>query len=354
MKKLLPLLVQRRDLIQSLVVLLLLFVVAVAMSPGLRKPLVDDLGFMSVTWPAGWPTFLTAGNLTDMLRANAMVGIMALGMTLVILTAGIDLSVGSILLLASVVTALILERAGLSMPVAILGGVAAGGAVGALNGALIAGLRVQPFIITLATMIGIRGLAKKLSNNESINLITEAGTPSATFVSTFSSKPVMIGTFIVLAAVFALLLWGTVFGRYVRSLGDNPKASDYAGLPTRRVLIAVYTLIGLLAGIAGVLMCARSSGSTNDQGIAAELDVIAVVVIGGTSLAGGRGSVLGTVIGLLIISILKNILGVNGVDQNEQDMIMAGVIIIAVAAQSLNGPALPSWLRLKPRSSLSK
>lgn len=346
-KKLLSLILHRRDLLQSLAVLLILFAIAVLISPTYRKPFIDDVGFMSVTWPAGWPKFLTAANLTDMLRANSMVGIIALGMTLVILTAGIDLSVGSIVLLTSVVTAKLLMHAESAWPIAVLCGVLAGAAVGLLNGSLIALLRVQPFIITLATMIGIRGLAKskKLSNNESIGLIGEAGSAPHQFVELFSSKPMMIGAFFVLAAVFALLLWGTVFGRYVRALGDNEKAAGYAGLPTRRVLIAVYTLVGLLAGIAGVLLCARSSGSTNDQGIAMELDVIAVVVIGGTSLAGGRGSVLGTMIGVLIIALLINILGVNGIDQNEQDMIMAGVIIAAVAAQSLQGPALPNWIR---------
>lgn len=340
-KKLLSLLLHRRDLLQSLAVLVVLFVVAVLISPDYRKPFVDDLGFMTVTWPAGWPKFLTFVNLTDMLRANAMIGIIALGMTLVILTAGIDLSVGSIVLLASIVTAKLLMHVESAWAIAVLCGVLAGAVVGLLNGSLIALLKVQPFIITLATMIGVRGLGKKLSDNESIGLIGEAGSAPAQFVELAASKPVMIGAFVVLAAVFALLLWGTVFGRYVRALGDNAKAADYAGLPTRRVLIAVYTLVGLLSGVAGVLLCARSRGSTNDQGIAMELDVIAVVVIGGTSLAGGRGSVLGTVIGVLLI----NILGVNGIDQNEQDMIMAGVIIAAVAAQTLQGNALPSWMR---------
>ena len=143
----------------------------------------------------------------------------------------------------------------------------------------------------------------------------------------------MIGLFAVLAVLFALLLSGTVFGRYVRALGDNPKASVYAGLPIKRVQIAVYTLTGLLAGLAGVLTCARTTTGNPNDGIAAELDVIAVVVIGGTSLAGGRGSIVGTVIGALIIAILVNILGLRNVGANEQLMLKAIIIVLAVVVQ---------------------
>jgi len=351
-------LLSRPELLQSLLVLVVLFVVAVLVSPGLRKPMADDFGLFTVTWPAGWPLILTSSNLTDLLRSNAIVGVMALGMTLVILTAGIDLSVGSILFLASAVTAKLLMHVELiNLPlihayppwqVAAAGGVLAGTCIGLINGGLIAWLRIQPFIITLAMMIGVRGLGKTLTNNQLIGVTGVDGSIPVLFTSFVSSKIVIIGSFVLFAILFALLLWGTVLGRYIRAIGDNAKAADYAGLPSRRVLITVYTLMGLLSGIAGVLVCARTGGASNDQGIAIELDVIAVVVIGGTSLAGGRGSILGTVIGVLIIALLKNVLGVNGVDQNQQDMIMASVIIAAVAAQMFRGSALPSWLKPRP------
>ncbi len=348
MNKLLQVLAQRRDLTLTLIVLVALFITAVIISPGQRFPKEESLGFMTVTLPKGWPIFLTLENLTDILRTNAIIGVMALGMTLVILTAGIDLSVGSILLLASVVTGLVIRDTNAPWIAAVALGIFAGTVVGALNGALIAKLKVQPFIITLATMIGIRGLAKMFSNNKTVLLPNEEGTQGYAFIEIVASKWVTIGSFVVLAAVFALLLWGTVFGRYVRALGDNAKAADYAGLPTQRMLVAVYTLTGMLAGVAGVLSCALDENADSTQGVAAELDVIAVVVIGGTSLAGGRGSILGSVLGLLIIMILKNILGLNNIGSNEQQVIMAGVIILAVAAQMIQGSSLPAWLRIGP------
>jgi ribose transport system permease protein len=311
-------LVRHRALLQSLAGLVVIFIAAVLLSP-------TDMR-------TGEVLFLMSDNLTNMLRVTTPVAIIALGMTLVILTAGIDLSVGSTLALASVIMALGLAEWNLSIPVVLCLALLAGGAVGLLNGTLIALLRVQPFVITLASMIGIRGLARWLSKNENIGLRT-AGDQATRFFETFSQKSVMIGLFVGLAILFALLLWGTVFGRYVRALGDNLKASVYAGLPIKRVQIAVYTITGLLAGLAGILTCARTTTGNPNDGIAAELDVIAVVVIGGTSLAGGRGSIIGTVIGALIIAILTNILGLRNVDANQQLMLKAVIIVLAVALQ---------------------
>lgn len=309
---------RNRALIQSASGLLIIFVLAILLSP-------TDIR-------SGDILFLKGDNLTNMLRVTAPVAIIALGMTLVILTAGIDLSVGSILALSSVLTAVGLAQWNLPMSVALGFAILAGGVVGFFNGMLIATLRVQPFVITLASMIGIRGVTRSLSNNENIGLRT-AGEQAVWFVESFSQKPVMIGMFVVLATLFSLILWGTVFGRYVRALGDNPKAAAYAGLPIKRVQIAVYTLTGLLAGLAGVLTCARTTTGNPNDGIASELDVIAVVVIGGTSLAGGRGSIIGTVIGALIIAVLTNLLGLRNVDANSQLMLKAIIIVLAVVVQ---------------------
>lgn len=309
---------RHRALLQSIAGLLIIFLAAIALSP-------TDLR-------TGEILFLKADNLTNMLRVTAPVAIIALGMTLVILTAGIDLSVGSTLALSSVVAAIGLSEWGFNVPIVICLAMLAGGVVGLLNGSLIALLKVQPFVITLASMIGIRGLTRWLSHNENIGL-RNAGEEATWFFSTFSQKSVMIGLFAILATLFALILWGTVFGRYVRALGDNMKASVYAGLPIKRVQIAVYTITGLLAGLAGLLTCARTTTGNPNDGIAAELDVIAVVVIGGTSLAGGRGSIIGTVIGALIIAILTNILGLRNVDANEQLMLKAFIIVLAVVVQ---------------------
>lgn len=302
----------------SIAGLLIIFVAAIFLSPTDIR--TDEILFLKVD------------NLTNMLRVTAPVAIIALGMTLVILTAGIDLSVGSTLALSSVVAAIGLSEWGFSVPVVIGIAMLAGGAVGLLNGSLIALLKVQPFVITLASMIGIRGLTRWLSKNENIGL-RNAGEEATRFFNIFSQKSVMIGLFAILAMLFAFGLWGTVFGRYVRALGDNMKASVYAGLPIKRVQIAVYTITGLLAGLAGLLTCARTTTGNPNDGIAAELDVIAVVVIGGTSLAGGRGSIIGTVIGALIIAILTNILGLRNVDANEQLMLKAVIIVLAVVVQ---------------------
>lgn len=312
---------------KGLLVLVLIFIVAIILSPRTFQ---------------GEIIFLQVGNLTDMLRSTAPVAIMALAMTFVILTAGIDLCVGSIVALSGVVTAMLLtawqpEISKTSqVGVAIFGAIIAGAIVGLINGSLIAMLDIQPFIITLASMIGIRGLALWLSNNERIGLGV-GDDVAGQFSDVFSGKFLMIGTFIFLAIIFALLLNKTVFGRYVRAVGDNALASRYAGLPIRRVLIIVYSLSGMMAGIAGVLMTARTTTGDPNAGIASELDVIAVVVIGGTSLAGGKGSILGTIIGVLIIGILTNILGLKNVDSNQQLMLKALIIIVAVALQRKKG-----------------
>ncbi|MEO2045463.1 MAG: ABC transporter permease [Pirellulales bacterium] len=310
--------IRNRAILQSSAGLLIIFVVATLLSPTDHR--------------TGDTLFLKASNLTNMLRVTAPVAIIALGMTLVILTAGIDLSVGSTLALSSVITAVGLSQ--WNFPIAVVIGIAmlAGGVVGLLNGTLIAILRVQPFVITLASMIGIRGFTRSLSNNENIGLHT-AGEQAVWFVETFSQKSMMIGIFAALAILFSLILWGTVFGRYVRALGDNPKASVYAGLPIKRVQVVVYAMTGLLAGLAGVLTCARTTTGNPNDGIASELDVIAVVVIGGTSLAGGRGSIIGTVIGALIIAVLTNLLGLRNVDANSQLMLKAVIIVLAVIVQ---------------------
>lgn len=283
--------------------------------------------------------FLHPENLTDMLRSIAPIGIMAMAMTLVILTAGIDLSVGSILALTSVSSAVLLVRwevgsGPLHIAVVVLAALVVGGLAGFVQGALIARLRIQPFIITLAGMIGIRGLAKLWSQNNRIGLGVDHASTAYQFGEWFSSKPVMIGTLIAVSLLFFVLLRFTVFGRYVRAVGDNELAARYAGLPSARVKIAVYSLSGMMAGLAGLLLCARTRNGDANLGIAYELDAIAMVVIGGTSLAGGKGSVGGTVLGALIMGAVINVLGLKNVDANVQFILKAVIIVLAVALQT--------------------
>ena len=282
--------------------------------------------------------FLQLGNLTDILRQISVIGIIALAMTFVILTAGIDLSVGSILALSTSVVAMTLTRAGSELGytphilLAILAALALCAAVGALNGAVIALFGIQPFVVTLASMIGIRGLAKWMTGNANID-IGFGQDVAAAFADLFLRKAVVIGSYLALAAVFWVLLARTVFGRHVRAIGDNEMAGRYTGLPIRRVKVWVYSLSGFLSGFAGVLYAAENHQGNPNAGVAYELDAIAAVVIGGTRLAGGEGSITGTLIGALTIGVLTNMLRLNNVDSNVEMMIKAVIIVLAVAVQ---------------------
>jgi len=276
--------------------------------------------------------FLQAGNLTDILRQISLIGIISVAMTFVILTGGIDLSVGSILALSTTMVGLALARWGQHIPMSIAIALAASATVGAMNGVVISTLRIQPFIVTLASMIGVRGLAKWLSNNENIDIGFGHDT-AAQFAAIFRQKGVVIGSYVCAAAVFLVLLARTVFGRHVRAIGDNEKAAEYAGLPIRRTKIWVYSLSGLFSGFAGVLYAAENHQGNPNAGVAYELDAIAAVVIGGTRLSGGKGSISGTIVGTLFIGILTNMLRLNNVDSNVEMMIKAVIIVLAVAAQ---------------------
>lgn len=276
--------------------------------------------------------FLDPGNLTDILRQVSVIGIIALAMTFVILTAGIDLSVGSTLAFATSVVAMGLTRPNAHMATAILVALAASAAVGAVNGACVALLKIQPFVVTLATMIGIRGLAKWLTGNANID-IGFGQDVAARFAELVRTKSVVIGAWVLLAAIFWVVLQRTVFGRYVRAVGDNETAARYAGLPIRSVKIWVYTLAGLMAGVGGVLYAAENHQGNPNAGVAYELDAIAAVVIGGTRLAGGSGSIGGTIMGTLIIGVLTNMLRLNNVDSNVEMMLKAVIILIAVTVQ---------------------
>jgi ribose transport system permease protein len=293
---------------------------------------------ISPTDSNGSRIFLGLGNLTDILRQVSLIGIISLGMTFVILTGGIDLSVGSILALSTALAAMFLTRSwqDTSYPahivLAIAAAIAISAAAGALNGVVIASLRIQPFIVTLASMIGIRGLAKWLTNNENID-IGFGGDVAAQFAALFRQKAVTIGSYAASACVLWVLLVRTVFGRHVRAIGDNEKAAAYAGLPIRSTKIWVYSLSGLLSGFAGVLYAAENHQGNPNAGVAYELDAIAAVVIGGTPLSGGKGSISGTIVGTLIMGVLTNMLRLNNVDSNLEMIVKAVIIVLAVAVQ---------------------
>ena len=286
----------------------------------------------------GGLVFLEAGNITDILRQVSEIGIISLGMTFVILTGGIDLSVGTVLALSSSLVTIVLTRVSFGWPqsvgitAAAVTALIGGALVGFMNGAIIARWRIQPFIVTLATMIGIRGLARWLTSNANIDLGFGSDIASV-FARALSTKTIVIGSYVLLAVALGAVLSKTVFGRYVRAVGDNEKAAEYAGLPIVKTKILVYTMTGLLAGYAGVLHAAQNHQGNPNTGVAYELEAIAAVVIGGTSLMGGSGSISGTVVGTLIIGILTNILRLNNIDSNLELIVKAIIIIAAVWLQ---------------------
>jgi ribose transport system permease protein len=306
----------------------LIALIALVILAGLTSPTAGDGSLIFFQW----------GNITDILRQVALIGMIALGMTFVILTGGIDLSVGSTLALATVIVAAALTDGlpgvpeSLQITVAIGLAAAACATVGLINGAVVAKLRLQPFIATLATMIGIRGLAKWYSSNENVD-IGFGDDRAARFADSFDDKLLVIGIYAATAALLWVVLARTVFGRHMRAIGDNPTASVYTGLPIVRTQLWVYTISGLLAGLAGVLYAAQNHQGNPNAGVAYELDAIAAVVIGGTRLAGGQGTIVGTVIGTLIMGVLTNMLRLNNVDSNLEMMIKAVLIVLAAALQ---------------------
>lgn len=365
--------------------------------------------------------FLSPGNLSDVLRQVSNNGIVAVGMTLVILTGGIDLSVGSIMALGSVICAMLLTLPGWTsasrfaipvlgltvfavtaflVPLASLGnrraadpsatptrgarlagvvtglvlavfvvvwttsqltqkfgvlGVlvtapAVGLAVGALNGVIIAKGRLQPFIVTLATMVGVLGVARLIAGQDASVYPVYTGSNATERFDTLRALlyrvlPVPGLFFVAAVLVFTFLTRATTFGRYVYAIGGNEQAARLSGIRVDRVKIAVYALSGLLASLAGVLYTAQYRQGKPDAGVGMELDAIAAVVIGGTSLVGGRGSIAGTLVGVLIFGFLGNILQLRNIDSNTQLVLKGAIILGAVLLQEGHTGTLPQRLR---------
>ncbi|MCA1850441.1 MAG: ABC transporter permease, partial [Acidobacteria bacterium] len=250
---------------------------------------------------ARYETFLTSENLLNILRQNSMVGLIALGMTFVILTGGIDLSVGSLYAVASVIAVYL---AGNGLLAALLGAVAATALLGLVNGVVIAKARIQPFIVTLAMMIAARGLALAVTGEKSVSAGRDA---PATFgwLARGYIGPLPVPAVILFAAFIVgwVVLNHTRFGRHVYSLGDNEEAARLMGLNVGRVTICVYALSGALAGLAGVIFASRLGTGQPTAGIGWELDAIAAVVVGGTLLTGGQGGVGSTLVGVLLLGV---------------------------------------------------
>jgi rhamnose transport system ATP-binding protein len=280
----------------------------------------------------GRPVFLDVGNLTDILRQVAEKGILAAGMTPVIISGGIDLSVGSVLALSATLTASFFMGGGYGLWITIPLVLAIGCAWGLVNGLVVARWRLQPFIATLATMSAARGVARYVSGGAAVPLgFGEGGAPEsfrglAAPIVPFVPVPAVL--FLVSVAAVAILMSRMRAGRYIHAIGDNEQAARLSGVNVRLHKTLVYVLCAGLAALAGIIHCAQLEQGNPNDGVGYELDAIAAVVIGGTSLAGGVGTVGGTLIGTLIIGIINNSMGLNNVDANLQ-LILKGVIILA-------------------------
>jgi ABC-type sugar transport system ATPase subunit/ribose/xylose/arabinose/galactoside ABC-type transport system permease subunit len=296
---------------------------------GLAAVVVLSVVFSPVR--GGRPVFLDIGNLTDILRQVAEKGILAVGMTAVVISGGIDLSVGSVLALAATLTASLMMKGGLGLAATVVAVLAVGGLWGAINGFVVARWRLQPFIATLATMSAARGVARYVSGGMAIPLgFGPGGAPE--------SMHRIAGTLLPYVPVPAVLFLGTVAamhvflsktraGRYLYAIGDNEAAARLSGIRVGWHKAFVYVIAAALAALAGIVHCAQLEQGNPNDGVAYELDAIAAVVIGGTSLTGGIGTVGGTLVGVLIIGVINNIMGLNNVDANLQ-LILKGVIIV--------------------------
>lgn len=279
--------------------------------------------------------FLSQRNIINVLRQTSINGILAIGMTFVILTRGIDLSVGSVVALVGVVSASFAttSAAGVGgapyMPlIAVMVGIATGTAVGSVSGTVVARFSVPAFVATLGMLSAARGLTLIYSGGRPVPALTDGYRWIGT--GDVAGIPVPI---ILFGAVFLLahfVLTRTRFGRHIYAVGGNPHAAKVSGLPVRRIRFAVYAISGALAGVAGMILAARTGSALPQAGVAYELDAIAAVVIGGTSLAGGVGRVSGTVIGALLIGVMNNGLDLMGVESYYQQVIKGGLIVAAV------------------------
>jgi ribose transport system permease protein len=283
------------------------------------------------------PNFMTFSNITGILFSTVVIGTLAIGTTFVIVTAGIDLSIGTGMALCAVMSGVFLVNWHLPLPIGVAGAILFGGLIGFVNGFNVAILKIPPFIATLAMMLVAQGLALVISNSAPIyftdvpgysaistgNLIPGVNFPNAVIILT------------VVAVIAAVVLNKTVLGRYTYSIGSNEEATALSGINTKKWLIIIYTLAGLFIGLAGVMISARLGSAQPATGMGYELQAIAAVVIGGTSLFGGKGTIVGTVIGALIMSVLNNGLQIVSVPQEWQNVILGGVILFAVYADNI-------------------
>lgn len=281
--------------------------------------------------------FLTADNFLNVLRRSSVNAIIAVGMTAIIISGGIDLSVGSMMALAGMTGAWTMLKLGSgnltagAMFIGTLVGMVAGTLCGFLNGMLITRLKLPPFIVTLGTMSAFRGISYVMNDGQPYNV------PEYKFLGDgqLLAMPVSVMIAALIVVLAALVLRYTPLGRYTYAIGSNREAAFHAGVNVNRNLTAIYTLAGLLVGAASMIATSRTVSAQPTAGITLELDIIAAVVIGGASLNGGRGTILGTIIGTLLISFLRNGCTLLGISTNVQLIVIGAIIIVAVAVDQM-------------------
>jgi len=277
--------------------------------------------------------FLTFDNLFSVFRAFSFIALMAIGECLVIITGGIDLSVGSIFALAGVITAYAMAKWGLGLVIGIMLGILAGAALGIFNGILITKVNLPPFIATLGTLSVARGLAYGITGGYTI----------ANFPHFFNYLgqgyiglvPVPVIVLLIFAVIFTVFLSRTIVGRRIYALGGNVEAARISGIKVENIKILVYMLSGIMSALAGILTVARLGVAMSTAGLGYELDAIAAVIIGGTSVSGGKGTIFGAIIGAAIMGILRNGLVLLSVSAYWQQTVIGSIIILAVAIDQL-------------------
>jgi ribose transport system permease protein len=310
-------------------------------SSGVKDRLQQLLAFASLIvifafFSIASSSFFNYSNVTSILFSTVVIGTLALGTTFVIITGGIDLSIGTGMSLCAVMSGVFITNWDLPIALGVLGAILFGGLVGLVNGINVALLKIPPFIATLAMMLVAQGLALVISNSAPIYF-----TDDVNYVKISTGNLLGVdfpnAVLVLLAAtvVCVVLLNKTILGRYTYSIGSNEEATALSGINVRKWKILIYTLAGLFIGLAGVMISARLGSAQPATGQGYELQAIAAVVIGGTSLAGGKGSIVGTLIGALIISVLNNGLQIMSIPQEWQNVILGIVILIAVYADMI-------------------
>ena len=290
-----------------------------------------SLILMFIVFSLASPNFLNFDNFVGILLSTAVNGVLAVGVTFVIITSGIDLSIGSVMTFSAVMTGVFITNWKLPVPVGVLGGLAAGALCGFTSGTFISRMKIPPFIATLGMMMVAKGLSLVISGLKPIYFMD---TPSFNMISmsTVWGIPTAVLIFFGSAIIASLILTKTVLGRYTFALGSNEEAARLSGISVKAWKIAIYSLGGLFSGLAGVLMASRINSAQPALGAGYELEAIAAVVIGGTSLSGGEGTILGTVIGAFVMSVLTNGLRILSIPQEWQTVVIGGIVILAVYA----------------------